>query len=204
VASAAPASLATSVAPTEIPLTQISQESAPVNWVIINNGGQSTQALTLSPTGFDPNEVFTESSCLGLPLAPSNTCLIRISFRPRAPVGTRQVSLTVNAGSLQVSTQLAIPVRQGPAGACTLGAANECAPGLFCTTWYLDQAEDGYGGEPRLGGAPTLQACSNGTEVGRPADIIEDLGPVFGTAIMRYVLPPKYRRLLRPRGQIRR
>jgi hypothetical protein len=188
VTAAPPATLATSVAPDPIPLTRITEESAQVRWVIINNGGQSTQPLTLSQTGFDPNEIFTESTCLGLSLAPGNTCLIRISFRPRAPVGTRAVTLTVNAGSLQVSARFDIPVRQGPAGPCTLGTPNECAPGLFCTAWYLDQDRDGYGGEPRLGGAPTLSVCSNGLAVGRPADVIQELGPVFGTAIMPYLL----------------
>lgn len=180
----------TSVEPDPIPLTQVSQESGQVIWIVANNGGQSTQPLTLAQTGFDPAEVLTASACLGQPLPPATSCTLRISFRPRLPTGTRNVTLTVVAGPLEVSTQFSIPVRQGAAGTCTLGNADECAPGLFCTTWYLDQDEDGYGGEPSLGGAPTLSVCSNGLEIGRPAAIVEDLGPVLGTQIRPYVLPP--------------
>jgi len=190
VASTPPATLATSSPPGQIGQTLVGDAPARVRWTVINNGGQATEPLRLEPT-FDTSEFGVENNCIGRPLPPGSTCGLDIVFTPQRPAGSRSATFRVTAGVLAVEVTLAgIPVRYGPAGECTFGAANECGTSLFCTIWYLDQDEDGYGGQPESGGAPTLSVCSNGLDVGRPADINVDLGAVFGVHVLRYVLPP--------------
>jgi hypothetical protein len=172
VMSAPPPTLVTSAAPGQIPQTLVGTVSAPVRWTIINSGGQPTQALALV-RDFSANEFTVESSCIGVPLAPGNACVLNITFTPQRPAGSRSATFTVTAGTLTVRTTLAsISVRYGAGQDCTTGASGECQPGLFCQPWFLDQDLDGYGGEERFGGAPAKTTCSNQPNVGRPADMV--------------------------------
>lgn len=189
VASAPPATLATQVAPAAIPLTVVGAVAAPVRWTVINTGGQPTQALQLDRTTFDRTEFSIESSCLGVALAPGSTCLLNITFTPQRPAGIRNPTFRVTAGALSASTALpAIQVRIGLGGACTLGAVGECQPGLGCQQWYLDQDQDGWGGEERFGGAPPKATCSNEAGMGRPADEVA-VGPGAGGFPFELAMP---------------
>jgi hypothetical protein len=165
--------LATSAAPADpIGTMLIGSTIVPMRWVIINEGSVPTGPLTLT-RNFNANEFVVESACLGQPLNAGNTCTLNITFTPQRPAGTRNVTFTVTAGSASLSTTLApITVRVGVAGDCTLGASGECAAGLFCQSWFLDQDLDGYGGEERFGGAPSKSTCSNQPNRGAPAPVV--------------------------------
>lgn len=111
-----------------------------------------------------------ENNCIGRPLPPGSTCGLDIIFTPQRPAGTRSATFRVTAGPLSVETTLGgIPVRYGAGETCTLGDDDRfCAPGLFCLPWYLDQDDDGWGGEERFDGAPSKTTCSSYPDVGRP------------------------------------
>ena len=98
------ASLAFQAPATVAVSTPVSSSSSIISFNLINSGGSSTGAPTVTPGG-DPTQFVVDNQC-ALPLAASSICKINVVFKPTT-TGAKTLTLTVTDASAPLTSVVA-------------------------------------------------------------------------------------------------
>jgi hypothetical protein len=99
-----PASLAFQAPATVSAGTPVGTSSSTISFTLVNSGGSSTGALTVTP-GNDTTQFAVDNQC-ALPLAAASTCKINVVFRPTT-AGAKTLTLTVTDAAAPLTSVVA-------------------------------------------------------------------------------------------------
>ena len=108
-----PASLSVSPSSLAFELTTIGDVSLPAAFVVTNNGGSTTGALTVGKSGQNPND-FNIAGNTCTTLAPGASCVVTVTFQPTGR-GLRTASISVSGT---------------PGGSVSVGVSGDALPRL--------------------------------------------------------------------------
>jgi hypothetical protein len=145
--------------------TRIGTPTAAQPVVITNSGTADLNVANVAVTGTDATDFTAQGGCVGVAIAPGNTCTVTVVFAPQLTAGTKNAGLQItdDAGGSPRTVSL---TGVATAGLTSMGAVN-------AATGFPSQYGDANG--------VNLQLCLDGPPLcfARPADLVAPSGEAF-------------------------